>query len=111
MRFEGRLSTILSSSVYEIIFRLKHNNGFRGALLFKRGEYRVEGKLHIRTSGVVLRGEGDDENGTVIIGTGTAKRTLIEFQGSGNHVKVAGTRQAIVFDEEVDYLSGRDAQV
>ncbi len=44
--------------------------GFRGALLLKRGVYRVEGTLTITHSGIVLRGEGDGPDGTIIIATG-----------------------------------------
>ena len=42
------------------------NSGFRGAVLLKKGTYYVNGEL-ILDSGVVLRGEGDDEDGTVLI--------------------------------------------
>jgi hypothetical protein len=56
--------------------------GHRGALLLKLGEYRVEGTLSINYSGIVLRGEGDGPDGTVIIATGydnyKYKRTLIK---------------------------------
>ncbi len=45
-------------------------SGFRGALLPKRGVYRVEGTLTITHSGIVLRGEGNDPDGTIIIATG-----------------------------------------
>lgn len=34
--------------------------GFRGAVLLKRGVYRVEGQLRVGASGVILRGEGQD---------------------------------------------------
>jgi hypothetical protein len=44
--------------------------GFRGALLLKRGVYRVEGTLTITHSGIVLRGEGHGPDGTLIIATG-----------------------------------------
>lgn len=44
--------------------------GFRGALLLKRGVYRVEGTLAITHSGIVLRGEGNGPDGTIIIATG-----------------------------------------
>ena len=95
---EGDDTARLQAAIDEVSARSVDGNGFRGALLLKRGEYRVEGKLNIRTSGVVLRGGGDDENGTVIIATGTSDRTLINFGGKGDPVKVAGTRQAIVDD-------------
>ncbi|HKL21087.1 MAG TPA: sulfatase/phosphatase domain-containing protein, partial [Tichowtungia sp.] len=42
------------------------NSGFRGAVLLKKGTYYVNGELSV-DSGVVLRGEGDDEDGTVLI--------------------------------------------
>ncbi len=41
-------------------------NGIRGAVLLKKGTYYIDGNLKI-VSGVVLRGEGDAENGTVLI--------------------------------------------
>lgn len=44
--------------------------GLRGAVLLKRGVYRVEGTLTISHSGIVLRGEGNGPDGTVIIATG-----------------------------------------
>ena len=45
-------------------------DGFRGALLLKRGVYRVDGRLIMSDSGSVLRGEGSGPNGTIIIATG-----------------------------------------
>jgi hypothetical protein len=55
--------------------------GFRGALLLKRGVYRVDGTLKISHSGIVLRGQGDSPEGTVIIAAGyddpKYQRTLI----------------------------------
>ena len=42
------------------------SNGFRGAVLLTKGTYYINGGLHL-TSGVVLRGEGDGESGTVLV--------------------------------------------
>ncbi|WP_162418500.1 pectate lyase family protein [Cyclobacterium roseum] len=42
------------------------SRGIKGAVLLKAGTYYVSGSLHI-PSGVVLRGEGNDENGTKLI--------------------------------------------
>lgn len=44
----------------------KDKKGFRGALLFKKGTYHISKPLVIDVDGVVLRGEGDDDNGTVL---------------------------------------------
>ncbi|KAF9904797.1 hypothetical protein EC991_002301 [Linnemannia zychae] len=53
----------------------------RGAVLLKAGTYRVAGALIINASGVVLRGEGQDDNGTVIIATGNIQRDFILVNG------------------------------
>ena len=74
-------------------------NGFRGTLLLQRGKYRIGRTLQIRASGVVLRGQGTDENGTVLIATGKGQRTLIEFKGRGRRPReIENTRQKIVDD-------------
>ncbi|WP_088833272.1 hypothetical protein [Paenibacillus tyrfis] len=57
-------------------------DGFRGAVLLKKGRYEIEGTLYVRTSGVVLRGEGQDEGGTLLFGSGNKPRNLIEIGSS-----------------------------
>ena len=42
--------------------------GFRGAVLLRMGYYRMATPLRIQASGVVLRGEGMGDTGTVLIG-------------------------------------------
>ena len=63
-------------------------NGIRGALLLKKGIYRVSGELTISHSGIVLRGEGNGTDGTIIIATGyddfKYKRTLISIGAKSN---------------------------
>ena len=63
-------------------------NGIRGALLLKKGVYRVSGELTISHSGIVLRGEGNGTDGTIIIATGyddfKYKRTLISIGAKSN---------------------------
>jgi hypothetical protein len=44
--------------------------GFRGAVLLKAGNYDCERTINIKASGVVWRGSGSGENGTVINMTG-----------------------------------------
>lgn len=43
-------------------------HGFRGTVLLKMGFYNLEKPLYIKASGVVLRGEGMDEIGTILYG-------------------------------------------
>ncbi|MGF7046485.1 hypothetical protein J2T13_000961 [Paenibacillus sp. DS2015] len=53
-------------------------DSFRGAVLLKKGKYEIAGTLTIQVGGIVLRGEGQDEKGTLIYGTGTNPRNLVE---------------------------------
>ncbi len=53
-------------------------DGFRGAVLLSSGRFRVNGQLHLRVSGVVLRGYGPGPNGTTLIAEGIRRRPLIE---------------------------------
>ena len=53
-------------------------NGFKGAVLLNRGSYRISKSIHILSSGIVLRGEGQGADGTTLVATGKGHRTLIE---------------------------------
>ncbi len=62
-----------------------NENGFRGAVLLEKGVYKLEGRLKIERSGVVLRGSGASENGTTIIADGVSRETLIKVSGLPVH--------------------------
>jgi hypothetical protein len=55
--------------------------GLRGAVLLDRGRYEIHGGLRLNASGVVLRGRGTGEDGTVLVATGLDRRTLIAIGG------------------------------
>jgi hypothetical protein len=76
------------------------SEGFRGAVLLRKGTYRIDSQLRIRASGVVLRGEGDGEDGTVLVAAGTSRRALIVVEGEGERAEVKGSRRAVA-DEYV----------
>jgi hypothetical protein len=82
--------------------RRQDRNGHRGALLLKRGVYRVEGALKMSHSGIVLRGEGSGPDGTIIIATGYGdykyKRTLLSVGDEGKIQVDQSSKQAIVDD-------------
>lgn len=59
-------------------------NGFRGTILLKKGTYQVPATLEIKTGGIVLRGEGDTENGTKLVATANTQKPLIAITGSGD---------------------------
>jgi hypothetical protein len=69
--------------------------GFRGAILLKRGQYRVADRLEILTGGIVLRGEGQEADGTVLIATRNGQRNLIRVGGGGTWREVANSRKTI----------------
>ncbi|PTX95566.1 pectate lyase [Opitutus sp. ER46] len=56
--------------------------GRRGAVVLARGRYEIAQHLRVPASGVVLRGEGAGEDGTVLVATGTDRRTLIQVHGA-----------------------------
>ncbi|KAF9959281.1 hypothetical protein BGZ72_009955 [Mortierella alpina] len=62
---------------------------FRGAVLLKKGVYRVAGPLFIDQSGVVLRGEGSDRSGTTILATGEIQGDFILMNGASSTGKYA----------------------
>jgi hypothetical protein len=65
-------------------------DGFRGAVLLSKGRFTVEGSLRLKASGVVLRGSGMGEEGTVLVAAGTDRETLIRVVG-GDKILGKGT--------------------
>jgi len=59
-------------------------NGIRGAVLLEPGLYHVSGSLKICTSGVVLRGSGMGPDGTLLLGEGQIRDTLIQVRGKND---------------------------
>ncbi|SFL59396.1 S-layer homology domain-containing protein [Paenibacillus sp. 1_12] len=55
------------------------SDGFRGAVLLKKGRYDINGELFIRKSGVVLRGQGEGEKDTILYATGTTRRYILNI--------------------------------
>jgi hypothetical protein len=61
---------------------LKPNaSGFRGAVLLDKGIFKINGTLYIKNSGVVLRGSGNTENETILLGTGIEREAVIRVLG------------------------------
>jgi hypothetical protein len=59
-------------------------NGIRGAILLRKGRHEIFGQLQITNSGIILRGEGADTNGTILFAGGIDRRTLIRIFGQNN---------------------------
>lgn len=67
----------IQAAIDKVSSHVPDQSGIRGALLLKRGLYRVSGSLKVTASGVVIRGEGQKPDGTTLLATGKQKRTLI----------------------------------
>lgn len=78
---EGDAGELIQAAIDKVSKLPPDSRGLRGAVLLKKGVYKINGTLQIKTGGVTLRGEGDDENGTVLIAAGKEKRALITIQG------------------------------
>ena len=95
---EGDDGERIQAAIDRVAERPLNDDGFRGAVLLKSGVYEIEGKLRVSDSGIVLRGEGQGEDGTVLIGAGATQRALIRVEGTGLWSEVDGTRRRILDD-------------
>ncbi len=82
-------------------------NGFRGAVLIRMGYYKMATPVKVQASGVVLRGEGMGDTGTVLIGTGNPRTgggpgggqpTLVRIAGLSGWTAMEETRQTVLDD-------------
>ncbi|NQX31021.1 hypothetical protein HQN85_04765 [Pedobacter boryungensis] len=89
----GDSEQLLQSAIDEVAQLPINKDGFRGAILLKKGVYKIPGTIHITKSGIILRGEG--ENATKLIATGKGQRSLIVFSGDGALKEIPNTRVKI----------------
>lgn len=64
-------------------------DGIRGAVLLEKGTYEVNGTLEINHSGVILRGCGMGESGTVLLATGLDRATFIRVFDKNKEARLA----------------------
>ncbi|WP_345949351.1 hypothetical protein ABDD95_21120 [Mucilaginibacter sp. PAMB04274] len=64
---EGSSEQIIQDAINEVSARAPDANGYRGAVLLKKGKYLVPGTIRITKNGIVIRGEGNTANGTCIV--------------------------------------------
>jgi len=68
-------------------------DGIRGAILLKKGLYKIPGSIRINTSGIVLRGEGKE---TKLLATGKGQRKTIMASGTGKAIEIPHSRAKIL---------------
>ena len=82
----------MQSAINSLSKKPVDKNGFRGAILLKKGRYEISSSLLIEASGIVLRGSGKE---TVLIAKGKEQRPLIHVRGQGKITELKGTRTKI----------------
>jgi hypothetical protein len=84
--------TTIQAAIDEVAKMPLDKNGFRGAVLLKKGAYKIPESLHITASGIVLRGEGD---ATKLVATSKKQVSLIDVSGKGNSTEIKDSRQKL----------------
>lgn len=78
---EGDATSHIQAAIDYVSQLPRDEQGLRGAVLLMPGQYNVEGSLQLHTSGVILRGSGFTEKGTLLLAKGTTRETLIRIVG------------------------------
>lgn len=99
----GDCSPVVQAAIDKVSAMPLDAQGFRGAVLLKQGTYPLDKPLYIRASGVILRGEGTTEIGTILFGrtvkprpTGPASgAALINLAGEKGITVLEATKQTI----------------
>ncbi|HEX7844610.1 MAG TPA: hypothetical protein VF476_02350 [Chitinophagaceae bacterium] len=92
---EGTSEKIIQAAIDEVSKMKQDKAGFRGAILLKKGTYKIPEEILIQASGIVLRGEGE---GTKIVAQSKKQVSLIHVAGKGTTTEVSGTRVKITDD-------------
>jgi hypothetical protein len=75
-------ATRIIQAAIDYVSNLKPNKfGYRGAVLLDKGVFKISGTLYIKKSGVVVRGSGNTQNGTILLGTGLNRESVIKVIG------------------------------
>ncbi len=98
----GDNSANIQAAIDRVSALLPDAAGFRGAVLLKMGIYNLEAPIYIKTSGVVLRGEGMSDTGTILVGKipkekqgPFSRAALVNISGVSGAVAQEETRQII----------------
>jgi len=98
----GDCSVVIQAAIDKVSAMPLDAQGFRGAVLIKQGTYPLDKPLVIKASGVVLRGEGMTEIGTILFGrtvtprpAGNAGSSLINLAGEKGITVQEATKQLV----------------
>ncbi|MGE8381868.1 MAG: hypothetical protein ACN6PN_26115, partial [Sphingobacterium sp.] len=92
---DGPDQQMIQRAIDEISNKPLDKNGYRGAITLKKGIYNIPGSLLIKSSGIVLRGEGAAEGETLLRATGKQQRSLLKISGDGNYIEDQAKAQVL----------------
>lgn len=78
---EGDNTTHIQAALDEVGAWELDEAGFRGVVQLTAGTYPIAGTLAMNKSGVILRGAGDDENGTLLWDIGGNRQYMLQVGG------------------------------
>jgi hypothetical protein len=91
----GDNSAHIQGAIDRVAALAPDTDGFRGALLLRAGYYRMATPVRVRTSGIVLRGEGMGDTGTLLVGTGNGRGAAGAPRGPSSLVAIGGEAGAV----------------
>jgi hypothetical protein len=97
-RINGDETTRIQTAIDYVASLPADTNGIRGAVLLLNGRHEVFGQLQITNSGVVLRGQGINDNGTILAAAGLDRRTLIRIAGKNDSTSISNSNWQIADD-------------
>ena len=74
----------IQAAIDAVSARTPDADGHRGAVRIRAGTYRLDDSLEIKASGVVLRGDGQGPDGTILTATRPEQHSLIIVRGLGS---------------------------
>ena len=98
----GDNSAIIQAAIDRVSALPQDASGFRGAVLLKMGRFDLEKPIYIKATGVVLRGEGMSDIGTILIGKVSkdkqgsfSRAALVNVNGASGASPIEETKQII----------------
>ena len=83
---EGDATTTIQSAI-DYVAKLKVDpTGFKGTVLLDKGIFKISGEINIKESGIVLRGSSSGNSGTILLGTSTNRKAIVNISGINNRV-------------------------
>jgi len=98
----------IQAAINKVAARPLDAGGFRGAVLLKAGYYRMATPVKIEASGVVLRGEGMTDTGTILIGTGTGRTGNAGGGGNQGTLVIVGCASGVALRDESKQIVAED---